>query len=63
MKNTAPQLMAPQMKNIVTKIAPTISHPRRSRTVINALAWVERSGLTNLTARIGHCDSAIVRRR
>ena len=33
-KNTAPQLIAPQMKNIVTKIAPTTIHPCRSRFVI-----------------------------
>jgi hypothetical protein len=29
-KNTEPQLIAPQMKNILTKIAPTMIHPRRS---------------------------------
>ena len=33
-KNTEPELIAPQMKNIVTKIASTMIHPRRSCSVI-----------------------------
>jgi hypothetical protein len=32
-KNTEPELIAPKMKNIVTKIAPTMIHPRRSCSV------------------------------
>src|SRR5215469_3901772 len=38
-KNTAPLLIAPQIKNIATQIAPTMIHPRRSRSVIQSLIW------------------------
>src|SRR5215467_1240498 len=36
-KNTSELLIAPQIKNIVTQIAPTIIHPRRSRSVMQSL--------------------------
>jgi hypothetical protein len=38
-KKTAELLIAPQIKNIVTQIAPTMIHPRRSLSVIQCLAW------------------------
>jgi hypothetical protein len=42
-KKAALELIAPQMKNIVRKIAPTIIHPRRSCSVCSRVKHLRKS--------------------